>query len=327
MRLINLVARPHPAGNRIDVTWVHPNPAQFPGMRIVRRAGAFPLSPVPASDHEGVVVADTNPIPRRPNLIVVRADGTYTTADTGLKGETVYYYSLFPYAGNPPNYDLDRRNRAAAMATAPYNFAGQMADLLPGLYHRFDTPVTSATGVVGPNQSTGQLRSFLDLPGNQLDLLYSFARALGGLRDVENVDSRLLPLLAQWIGWRIDLRRQRLTWEAQLVGHEGDERRTPAAECSEASLERVERVPHHRVQEHDEVDRAHVLAQPPSSPRRREVRGHDVERGLGDEGIEPVTRVGEGLRIVDVGHQRLAPRTAVHEPNASTSAAVIAAPA
>jgi hypothetical protein len=207
MRFINLVARPHPAGNRIDVSWVHPNPAQFPGVRVVRRAGAFPLSPVPASDHEGVVVADTNPIPRRPNPIVVRADGTYATSDTELKGETVYYYALFPYAGNPPNYDLDRRNRAAAMATAPYDFAGQMADLLPALYHRLDTPVTSTTGVVGPNRSTGQLRAFLDLPGTQLDLLYSFARGLRGLRDVENVDSRLLLLLAQWIGWRIDLRR------------------------------------------------------------------------------------------------------------------------
>ena len=27
-----------------------------------------------------------------------------------------------------------------------------------------------------------------------------------GLRDLENVDSRLLPLLAQWIGWHIDHR-------------------------------------------------------------------------------------------------------------------------
>ena len=67
---------------------------------------------------------------------------SYTATDTGLKGETVYY-SLFPYAGNPPNYDIDRHNRGGDGDVA-YNIAGQMADLLPTLYHRYDTVVTNA---------------------------------------------------------------------------------------------------------------------------------------------------------------------------------------
>jgi phage tail-like protein len=206
MRFLNLVAVPHPTGNRIDLSWVHPNPTQFPGVRVVRRERTHPLSPTPTSVQQGVVVADTNPAVPSQSPIQVRTDGRYTATDIGLKGETVYYYTLFPYAGNPPNYDIDRHNRAAAMATAPYNSAGQMADLLPTLYHRYDTVVSDAATVAPADRQKGQLRRFLDLPGSQLDLLYSFARAMRDLHDVETVDSRLLFLLAQWIGWQIDNR-------------------------------------------------------------------------------------------------------------------------
>src|SRR5262245_43405589 len=138
MRLLNLVAFPHPSGNRIDLRWMHPNPAQFPGMRLVRRERTHPLSPTPASPQQGVIFADTNPTSSGQSQVQVRAGGSYTATDTGLKSETVYYYALFPYTGNPPNYDIDRYNRAVAMATGPYNIAGQMANLLPALYHRYD---------------------------------------------------------------------------------------------------------------------------------------------------------------------------------------------
>ena len=206
MRFLNLVAVPHPSGNRIDLSWVHPNPTQFPGVRVVRRERTHPLSPTPTSSQQGVVVADTNPTSPNQSQIQVRGDGSYTATDTGLKGETVYYYALFPYAGDPPNYDIDRHNRAVAMATAPYNMAGQMADLLPTLYHRYDTVLPNAATVAPADRQKGQLRRFLDLPGSQLDLLYSFARAMRDLHDLEKVDSRLLALLAQWIGWQIDHR-------------------------------------------------------------------------------------------------------------------------
>jgi hypothetical protein len=208
MWFLNIVAVPHPAGNRIDARWLHPNPAQFPGVRLVRREGTYPLSPTPTVPQQGVVVADTNPTAPSQSRIQVRADGSYTATDTGLKGETIYYYALFPYAGNPPTYDIDRHNRAAAMTTAPYNSAGQMVDLLPTLYHRYDTVLTTAASVAPADREKGQLRRFLDLPGSQLDLLYSFARAMRDLHDLEKVDSRLLALLAQWIGWQIDYRRE-----------------------------------------------------------------------------------------------------------------------
>jgi hypothetical protein len=212
MRFLNIVATPHPAGNRIELTWVHPNPIQFPGVRVVRREGTPPLSPTPTSPQQGIVVADTNPTAPSHSPIQVHAGGRYTTTDTGLKSETTYYYALFPYTGTPPAYDIERDNRAVAMATAPYNIAGQMADLLPTVYHRYDTVETTAVTVASADRRNGQLRRFLDLPGSQLDLLYSFARAMRDLHDLEKVDSRLLFLLAQWIGWRMD---QRIESDAQ----------------------------------------------------------------------------------------------------------------
>jgi hypothetical protein len=131
--------------------------------------------------------------------------------DENLKGETIYYYTLFPYEGEPSEYHFDPHNRISAMASSPYNMAGQMYELLPGIYHRYDT--------VGPSQAfydrlsdedrqRGQLRRFLDIPGSQLDQLYSFAKAMLDLHNLNQVDSTLLHLLAQWIGWQLDYRTE-----------------------------------------------------------------------------------------------------------------------
>jgi hypothetical protein len=45
MRLNRITATPHPAGNRIDLTWVNPDPDRYPGVRVVRREGTYPTSP------------------------------------------------------------------------------------------------------------------------------------------------------------------------------------------------------------------------------------------------------------------------------------------
>jgi phage tail-like protein len=204
MRLQRIRAVAHPAGNRIDLTWVHPDPAQFPGVRVVRREGTHPTTPQPASPGEGIVVADTNPAaPQRP--VEIGEDGLYHVKDGPLKGETVYYYALFPYAGEPPDDPPDPYNRTVAMTSAPYDMAGQMAELLPAIYHRYDTLVPRPdAAVAAADRHKGQLRRFLELPGSQLDQLYSFARAMLDLHNLDKVDGRLLPLLAQWIGWQTD---------------------------------------------------------------------------------------------------------------------------
>ena len=185
MRFESLSAKAHAAGNRVDLTWKFPDAAAFPGVRVLRREGSHPTTP-----EDGVVVA--------------QGIGIASATDSGLKGETVYYYAVFGYSGDPPAYDIDRHNRVAALATSSYDYSGQMHALLPGIYDRYDTKLSDDPALSVADRSRGQLRRFLDLPGGQIDLLHSFARAALDLHDVERVDGSLLPLLAQWIGWRTD---------------------------------------------------------------------------------------------------------------------------
>ena len=117
--------------------------------------------------------------------------GSTRVVDSGLRGETVYYYALFPFIGSPPRFDVDERNRVAALATSPFDHAGQMLRLLPEVYRRFDTQ--------------GQLARLLQLPGAQLDQLRSLAQALLDQHDPDLAHGTLLPLLAHAVGWRLDL--------------------------------------------------------------------------------------------------------------------------
>lgn len=196
MRLKNITATPHPFGNRIDLEWINPDPLQYPGVRIVRREGTHPTSP-----EDGVVVLEEeNP----PYTVDENGERVYEAVDKNLKGETVYYYFLFPYKGNPPEYRIVRRNRIAAMSTSRYDIAGQMYSLLPAVYHRYDTALAEPGEVSEEDRQKGQLRRFLDLPGSQLDRLYSSARSILDLYNLDKVDGSLLPLLAEWIGWKTD---------------------------------------------------------------------------------------------------------------------------
>ena len=71
-------------------------------------------------------------------MVVAHGTGLRSASDTGLQGETVYYYALFPFSENPTRFEDDPHNRAMAMATAPYDFAGRMYEPLPAIYRRFD---------------------------------------------------------------------------------------------------------------------------------------------------------------------------------------------
>ncbi|MER2626765.1 MAG: hypothetical protein ABTS22_22890 [Accumulibacter sp.] len=186
MRLLDIAAQAHPGGNRIDLRWTNPDPGAFPGVQVVRRERTHPQTPT-----DGVIVAS--------------GLGLLSATDSGLQGETVYYYTLFPFQGDPPVFESAPHNRVAAMATSPYDFAGQMYALLPALYHRYDDPGPTTDPALAPaDRAHGQLRRFLDLPGGQFDQIYSLTRAALGLCNLERVPGSLLPLLAQWIAWQTD---------------------------------------------------------------------------------------------------------------------------
>ncbi len=188
--LLALTAEAHPEGDRIDLRW-GPAPALAgeptepapDAVRLVRRLSTHPTTPEPGSPAAGVVV-------------VAAGAPAGEVADRGLRGDTVHYYALFPLrrgrdgsmaVAGPPV-------RGAALATARGGLADRMYELLPAIYQRFDT--------------TRALRRLLDLPGGQLDQLFSATRSMLDLADVRRVDGRLLPLLAQWIDWRTDHSRE-----------------------------------------------------------------------------------------------------------------------
>lgn len=267
MRLHTLIARPHPAGNRIDLRWdgdwTPDEPGYYYGVRIVRREDRFPAFP----DDGAVIVAGliglldqrfaaelgrgivsdglraacatlgvalppgtdaygegggwrifafdqrqqqyvVRPVPRG---LALHAEHLPYAVDLGLRSETIYYYTIFTFASACPlGYDVDAtsQNQVAAMATGPYAMAEQLYALLPALYRRYDTrtPEPSQTKLPAAHREQGQLRRFLELPGGQLDQLYSLARATLHLHDSERVDGRALALLAEWIGWRSNFR-------------------------------------------------------------------------------------------------------------------------
>jgi phage tail-like protein len=193
MRLSSLAATPHPDGHRVVLTWANPLPAEWPAVRVVRREGTHPQSPA-----DGVVVLDG-----APDLVGTDAAGAtlHRLEDgDGLRGGAVYYYALFPARGDPPELSADRANRVASLSAARHGMAAEMYALLPAIYGRYDA-------------GAEPLRRFLQIPGGQLDVLWSYAAALLDAHDPDRVEGGLLPLLAEWIGWktdqRLELSRQR----------------------------------------------------------------------------------------------------------------------
>ncbi|HEX2187407.1 MAG TPA: phage tail protein [Longimicrobiaceae bacterium] len=183
MRLEALAAAPHPDGYRVELTWANPRPADWPGVRVVRREGTWPADP-----GDGVVVAEGTGLA---HAVDDAGRALHRVADTGLRGGRVYYYAVFPFRGAPAEWDLDRANRTASLAAARHGSPERMYDLLPALYRRYD-------------RGAEALRRFLEIPGGQLDLLHAYAAALLDAHDPARVDGRLLPLLAEWIGWKTD---------------------------------------------------------------------------------------------------------------------------
>ena len=229
--LTRLTATAHPSGHRIDLSWGPPpdlpaGPAGRLGVRIVRREHTHPETP-----DDGTEVADA-------------LDLTSAT-DTGLHGERVYYYSLFTYTEADPTPTLDPHDRISALATAHYDFAGRMYALLPNVYRRYD-----AAGRSGPDPSAvvrgpdgvlqgPPLRRYLELPGAQLDQLYSLARAGLHLHDVQEAGGSVLPLLAQWIGWHTDHSRSVRAQRGEIRRATDIYRTVGAISAVEATVARV----------------------------------------------------------------------------------------
>jgi phage tail-like protein len=184
MALVGITATPVAGAAQIRLGWAYPPGGGIAGVRVTRAERSYPATP-----DDGVVIAD--------------GLGLTSATDAALDDGVIYYYSLFPFSGSPRVYQIDRANRATALASLPSNAAARMFALLPRVYHRYDTTLPPAPASPA-DAAHGQLRRFLDLPGGQLDLFASVLAALRNAHDPSQVDGRLLPLLAAWLGWQND---------------------------------------------------------------------------------------------------------------------------
>ncbi|MFA6052264.1 MAG: hypothetical protein WC762_06710 [Methylobacter sp.] len=208
MPLLQVSAVAHPDGNRVDLSWQYAisTPA-FDGVRVVRRQGRYPEQP-----DDGVIVADVT--------------AANVASDVGLPAEQVYYYGLFPFVGDPPVYEINTANRATSLVTAPNGYGAYMLKLLPAIYHRYD-------------KDTQFLARFLQLTGGQLDQFHSLANFSAHLRHLQKTPGELLPLLAQWIGWKTDYKRDLISQRKEINYAPGLYSRMGLLPTVEATIKRI----------------------------------------------------------------------------------------
>ena len=141
----------------------------------------------------------------------------------GLPPRVPCYYQLSASAGLPPA--PAGPPRAIATPTELYGSGRALYELIPSIYRRHDVvsaPVRDAGAVPEASPANGQLRRFVDLFGSGLDHLRGRADGLVDLHDVDEVDARLLPHLARWVGWDLSYdepipqQRHEVRYAAQL---------------------------------------------------------------------------------------------------------------
>jgi len=139
----------------------------------------------------------------------------------GLASGTTYYYELT----GPTLAAQHGAFRAVATPTEVHRSGRMMYELLPGIVRRHDVskgPARDTGAIPEAAPESGQLRRFVDLFGAGVDHLRSRADGLRGLHDVDNVDHRMLPFLASWLGWDlshekpIPIQRHEIKYAAHL---------------------------------------------------------------------------------------------------------------
>lgn len=149
---------------------------------------------------------------RRTIQITTAADGSPSSWSidlldaSGLDPLTTYYYELRLDAR--PGLTLTAATRASATTTDRYELGARMYSQLPEIYRRHDVVAAQLppawAALPEADSSSGQLYRFLDLMGSTGDYLRSRAEGMLDLHDFRSADSRLLPLMASWIGWDLD---------------------------------------------------------------------------------------------------------------------------
>lgn len=184
MTVHSLRAAAHPDGGRIDLSWEGTSPSA--SVALLRCDNTYPR------------LQDLDSSAR-----IATLKGKTGYCDTDVRAETVYYYGVVELSASGQGTNLVT---TSAMATGSYESAALAYRMLPAIYRRMDELQVHGADerLAAADRAKGPLRRYLDLFGGQLDLIRSHAAAARNFSDSRQVDGALLPLLAQWIGWKTD---------------------------------------------------------------------------------------------------------------------------
>ncbi len=119
----------------------------------------------------------------------------------GLTPGKVYYYTAFVGPGySGPSYLFSSQTQASALAT--YGYGHSLFDALPLVHKQFDAATPESATVGRADVDKGQLQRFLEVFEAHADMLHGFTDGLRDMYNPRRVDSRLLPPLAQMLGWQ-----------------------------------------------------------------------------------------------------------------------------
>lgn len=125
-------------------------------------------------------------------------------APLALEPGVACYYQLFSPAFTATQVPA---MRAIATPGTPFGLNKTLYDMLPGVHRQFDVvlraPSAGSDSIPEAGARSGQLRRLLDVYGAMLDSTRSSAENLWSLHDIDAVDARRLPLIADWLGWTL----------------------------------------------------------------------------------------------------------------------------
>jgi phage tail-like protein len=148
----------------------------------------------------------------------------YGDLRAGLVPNQTYYYQIF---STLIDGSTDKRPyRSVATATDTHGMGRQLYESLPAIHRRHDVQtrpsIDEELAIPEASANAGQLRRFLDIFGVALDSMRSGADGLLNIHNIDRVDYRYLPLMAQWIGWdlsfdaSIPIQRHEIKYAAAL---------------------------------------------------------------------------------------------------------------
>jgi phage tail-like protein len=184
----------------VKLSWTLPTDASFDEIVVHRRTDDFqidPLNPFGVEIYRGTAttIYDYHLVnPATTNFLEVPDIYDIIKEESGddanfLKGETLYYYTVFAL-DNLGNYNANNATMVVAKPIKEYFMGQKLYNMLPEIYREYDTQ--------------GELKRFLEILGYMADFIYSTTKMLPDLLNIHRCTPEQLVYIASTIGWDLD---------------------------------------------------------------------------------------------------------------------------